>query len=198
MAYRQSLMKYAEKYGVSRASRKYNKSRSYIYFWKARWDSRNPWSGQSRRPHSHPNQHTEATKTDPGHAPQEPPPRRGGTVAPAAVARLHPPPGEPVPSQEKAGAVPTQREENGLQAKALPADDLSWPAGPDRCESGAPQVYRGPGTPPIPVYRHRRVHTSALPGCLPGAVHLFLRGFSEKVVQVVCPPRNAREMCPDS
>ena len=32
MAYRQSLMKYAEKYGVSRASRKYNKSRSYIYF----------------------------------------------------------------------------------------------------------------------------------------------------------------------
>ena len=25
MAYRQSLMKYAEKYGVSRASRKYNK-----------------------------------------------------------------------------------------------------------------------------------------------------------------------------
>ena len=38
MAYRQSLMKYAEKYGVSRASRKYNKSRSYIYFWKRRWD----------------------------------------------------------------------------------------------------------------------------------------------------------------
>lgn len=34
MAYRQSLMKYAEKYGVSRASRKYNKGRSYIYFWK--------------------------------------------------------------------------------------------------------------------------------------------------------------------
>ena len=31
MAYRQSLMKYAEKYGVSRASRKYNKSRSYIF-----------------------------------------------------------------------------------------------------------------------------------------------------------------------
>ena len=38
LAYRQSLMKYAEKYGVNRASRKYNKSRSYIYFWKNRWD----------------------------------------------------------------------------------------------------------------------------------------------------------------
>jgi len=61
MAYRQSLMKYAKKYGVSRASRKYNKSRSYIYFWKARWDgSAASLTCQSRRPHSHPNQHTEA------------------------------------------------------------------------------------------------------------------------------------------
>ena len=60
MAYRQSLMKYTEKYGVSRASRKYNKSRSYIYFWKARWDGSVESLGcQSRRPHSHPNQHTE-------------------------------------------------------------------------------------------------------------------------------------------
>ncbi len=61
MAYRQSLMKYAEKYGVSRASRKYNKSRSYIYFWRARWDGNvESLACQSRRPHSHPNQHTEA------------------------------------------------------------------------------------------------------------------------------------------
>ena len=61
MAYRQSLMKYTEKYGVSRASRKYNKSRSYIYFWKQRWDgSVASLACQSRRLHSHPNQHTEA------------------------------------------------------------------------------------------------------------------------------------------
>ena len=38
MKFRQSLMNYAKKYGVSRASRKYNKSRSYIYFWLKRWD----------------------------------------------------------------------------------------------------------------------------------------------------------------
>ena len=56
-------MKYAEKYGVSRASRKYNKSRSYIYFWKQRWDgSAASLAWQSRRPHSHPNQHTEAER----------------------------------------------------------------------------------------------------------------------------------------
>ena len=61
MAYRQSLMKYAENYGVSRASRKYNKSRSYICFWKSRWDGTAvSLACRSRRPHSHPNQHTQA------------------------------------------------------------------------------------------------------------------------------------------
>ena len=60
MAYRQSLMKYAEKYGVSRASRKYNKSRPYLHFWKQRWDGTSAsLACQSRRPHGHPNQHTE-------------------------------------------------------------------------------------------------------------------------------------------
>ena len=60
MKYRQSLMKYAEKYGVSKASRKYNKARSYIYFWKNRWDgSVESLATQSRRPHHHPNQHTD-------------------------------------------------------------------------------------------------------------------------------------------
>ena len=60
MAYRQSLMKFAAKNGVSKASRKYNKSRSYIYFWLNRWDgSVESLVCQSRRPHTHPNQHTE-------------------------------------------------------------------------------------------------------------------------------------------
>ena len=53
-------MKYAEKYGVSRASRKYNKSCSYIYFWKQRWDGTTvSLAWQSRCPRSHPNRHTE-------------------------------------------------------------------------------------------------------------------------------------------
>lgn len=61
MRYRQSLMQYAAKYGLSRASRKYNKSWSYIYFWKTRWNgSVESLACQSRRPHHHPNQHTEA------------------------------------------------------------------------------------------------------------------------------------------
>lgn len=60
MRFRQSLMIFAAKYGVSRACRKYNKSRSYIYFWRARWDGTAlSLACRSRRPHSHPNQHTE-------------------------------------------------------------------------------------------------------------------------------------------
>ena len=58
--YRQSLLLYAKKYGVSRASRKYNKTRSYIYFWKARYDGTlESLTNRSKRPHSHPNQHTQ-------------------------------------------------------------------------------------------------------------------------------------------
>lgn len=59
MQFRQSLMKYSEKYGVKRAARKYNKSRSYIYFWKARWDGTvESLADKSKRPHHHPNEHT--------------------------------------------------------------------------------------------------------------------------------------------
>ena len=60
MRFRQSLIKYAEKNGVAKASRKYNKSRSYIYFWLKRWDgSIESLAEQSKKPHSHPKQHTE-------------------------------------------------------------------------------------------------------------------------------------------
>ena len=60
MRYLQSLMSYAQRYGVSAASRKYNRTRSFIYFWRKRWDgSMDSLQYQSRRPHAHPNQHTE-------------------------------------------------------------------------------------------------------------------------------------------
>ena len=57
--YPQTLPKYAEKYDISLASQKYNKSRSYIYFWKVRWDGTvESLACQSRRSHNHPNHHT--------------------------------------------------------------------------------------------------------------------------------------------
>ena len=59
MKYKQSLMKYATAHGVSKASRKYNRARSFIYFWLKRWDGNvESLRPESRRPHHHPNEHT--------------------------------------------------------------------------------------------------------------------------------------------
>lgn len=59
MRYRLSLIRYAEKYGVTKAAVKYKTNRQYIYRWKRRFDgSMASLRERSRRPHSHPNQHT--------------------------------------------------------------------------------------------------------------------------------------------
>ncbi len=59
MKYRQSLMCFAIRYGVSRAARKYNRPRSFIYFWLSRYDGTlESLANRSRRPHFHPVQHT--------------------------------------------------------------------------------------------------------------------------------------------
>ena len=60
MRFRQSLMKYTQKFGVTQASRRFNKRKSHIYFWLKRHDgSIESLARQSRRSHSHPNTHTE-------------------------------------------------------------------------------------------------------------------------------------------
>ena len=59
MRYRLSLVKYAEKFGVTKAAIKYKTNRQYIYRWKRRYNgSVEPLREHSRRPHHHPNQHT--------------------------------------------------------------------------------------------------------------------------------------------
>jgi transposase len=67
MRYRESLLKYADKHGIRKASRKYNEHLSYIYFWKARWEesSRSIESlrDKPKRPHSYPNEHSEEELT---------------------------------------------------------------------------------------------------------------------------------------
>ena len=60
MLFRQSLIKYADKRGVTKAAIRYNVSRQYIYRWKNRYNGTlQSLADQSHRPHSHPNQHTE-------------------------------------------------------------------------------------------------------------------------------------------
>lgn len=61
MRFRQSLIEYCYRHSVAEAARKYNKSRSYIYFWRNRYDGTiQSLACRSRKPHNHPNQHTEA------------------------------------------------------------------------------------------------------------------------------------------
>lgn len=57
--YRQSLILYAEKYGVTKAAVRYHTNRQYIYRWRKRYDGTlSSLEDRSHRPHSHPNQHT--------------------------------------------------------------------------------------------------------------------------------------------
>lgn len=59
MLYRQSILKYAEKNGVTKAAIRYKTNRQYIYRWKRRYDGTlESLADRSHRPHSHPNQHT--------------------------------------------------------------------------------------------------------------------------------------------
>ena len=61
MRYKQSLMEYCRKNGVGKASRKCNRARPYIYFWRNRYDGTlESLQPKSKRPHQHPNEHTQA------------------------------------------------------------------------------------------------------------------------------------------
>ncbi len=64
MKFRQAVIEYSLKHGVSKAAIRYNLNRQYIYRWRKRYDgSLQSLANRSHRPHHHPNQHTsEETK----------------------------------------------------------------------------------------------------------------------------------------
>jgi len=56
--YRQSLIEYAKKHGVTKAAIRYRTNRQYIYRWMHRYDGTlSSLCDRSHRPHYHPNQH---------------------------------------------------------------------------------------------------------------------------------------------
>ncbi len=62
MKFRQSLLKYSQKYGVTKAAIKYKTNRQYIYRWLRlrRYDGTiESLRAKSHRPHHHPKQRTE-------------------------------------------------------------------------------------------------------------------------------------------
>jgi len=61
--FRQRVIRYSEKNGITAASIRHHRSRQAIYEWKAKYDGN--WKSlrdKSHRPHSHPNQHTDDEK----------------------------------------------------------------------------------------------------------------------------------------
>ena len=58
--YKQSVVKYSLKYGVTKAAIKFKMHRKTIYRWREKYDgTAKSLKNKSRRPHRHPNQHTE-------------------------------------------------------------------------------------------------------------------------------------------
>ena len=121
MAYRQSLMKYRREIRRQPGQPEVQQEPVIYTIWKARWNGTvQSLSCQSRRPHSHPNQHTEAElklirdmrRRNPDLGMVELWHRlrkRGYTRRPESLFRL----------LRKTGPVPHGREEKSLQSQAL-------------------------------------------------------------------------------
>ena len=58
MKFRQTLIEYSLKYGVTKAAIRYKTNRQYVYRWRKRYDG--TIHSLADKPHSHPNQHTES------------------------------------------------------------------------------------------------------------------------------------------
>lgn len=59
MKFRQAIIQYSFKNGVTKAAIRYKVNRQYVYRWRKRYDGTlQSLSDKSRRPHHHPNQHT--------------------------------------------------------------------------------------------------------------------------------------------
>ncbi len=61
MKFRQALIKYSLKCGVTKAAIRYKVNRQYVYRWQKRYDGTlQSLADKSHKPHHHPNQHTDA------------------------------------------------------------------------------------------------------------------------------------------
>ena len=60
IVFKQSVVEYSLKHGVIEAAIRYRQHRKTIYRWRKRYDgTRKSLVNKSRRPHMHPNEHTE-------------------------------------------------------------------------------------------------------------------------------------------
>ena len=60
LKFKQAVIQYSFKHGVTAAAKRYKRTRQWIYYWQKRYDGDiHSLSEMSRRPHSHPNAHTQ-------------------------------------------------------------------------------------------------------------------------------------------
>ena len=152
MAYRQSLMKYAEKYGVSRASRKYQQE-SVLYLLLVRTLGRKcriPGLPVTTSSQSSELAHRSGTEANFRYAPPQSAARLGRAVAPPETARLYPPVREPVSGYVQTGNVPAGEGEKDVHAKTLSVYDSSWRKDSDGCKGRPTPMHRWPGS----IHRH--------------------------------------------
>ena len=61
LRFKQAVVEYSFKHGVTAAAKRYKRTRQWIYYWHKRYDGTiRSLAEYSRRPHSHPNAHTDA------------------------------------------------------------------------------------------------------------------------------------------
>ena len=91
MRFKQAVIEYSFKHGVTAAAIRYKTSRQNIYRWRKKYDGTiRSLADRSHRPHSHPNQHTETEiKLVRDMRRRNPPCRSGGVLGEAAPARIH-------------------------------------------------------------------------------------------------------------
>ena len=90
MRYKQAVIEYSMKHGVTKAAIRYKTSRQNIYRWKKKYDGDiHSLADRSHRPHSHPNQHTEADHVGKEYAPEEPTRRSGSLLGQTSPTWIH-------------------------------------------------------------------------------------------------------------
>ena len=183
MAYRQSLMRYAEKYGVEPCEPEIQQKPLVHLLLEARWDgSVESLACQSRRSHRHPNQHTEAEMKLIRDMRRRNPTlgmvelwhrlrKRGYTRCPESL----------FPVMRRQGMFPQPRAKTALQGKAIRTDAVSGPACAGGCEGGAAQMPGKPGGAVVPVYGDRRIYAPRYLGAYPEQSTYSSADFLEKM-----------------
>ena len=126
MRFKQAVIEYSLKHGVTKAAIRYKTSRQNIYRWRKKFNGTvRSLADGSHRPHSHPNQHTEEDHSCQKYAPPKPACGFGGLLGEAAPARIYPFYLWSVPSPAPDRRKTHQATQPEIHPQAIRTNDLS-------------------------------------------------------------------------